>query len=356
MTDIYAYWRAVQAGKPEAELAKLRLPTLGHAVANGEDPQCGLWRATTRKGGPVVLMQVWLADENGRPVNLWREGLTLLGTVAGTPEQPMLLAERWLFARPAAKDEAAFWRQHGRWPADPEPLPARANMPADPFEALKAEADDRLAQVAEWLTLNSPIGTQLDCDKARNMQAGLLDLNKRADAMFEAEKRPHLEAGRAVDRKFEFRKTMTDWSARLRVVFEQFLQAEERRQREAAEAAHRAEVARVEAERRRLEEERAQKLADDPVAALTEPPPELPEPPPAPEPVKVQAGGGVGRKAGLRDDWDWHITDYRLAALHVIEQPDVSAAVGKAIARLVKAGKGKVEIPGVRINKTRRAA
>jgi hypothetical protein len=227
-------------------------------------------------------------------------------------------------------------------------------MPADPFEALTAEAQDRIAQAQEWLTINAPIGDQVACDKARNMQAALLVLLKTADGMHETEKRPHLEAGRAVDRRYGFREDIKDWSAKLRTVFEQFLRAEERRQQEEAARKHRDEVAKVEAERARIEAERAKKLEEDPIGALTDPEPELPELPLVPEPVKVQAGGGLGRKSGLRDGWEFEITDYKLAALHVIEQPDVSAAVGKVIARMVKASKGRVQIPGVKVNTVRK--
>ena len=174
--------------------------------------------------------------------------------------------------------------------------------------------------------------------------------------MHETEKRPHLEAGRAVDEKFRFRDALKDWAGRPRVVFGQFLAAEERRQREEAERKYREEVAKAEAEAARIKAERAQQMEDDPIAAMTSPEPELPVPPPPPEPVKVQAGGGRGRKAGLKTDWDVEIVDYKLAALHVIDDPDVSIQVGKALLRRVRAAKGKIDIPGVKITPVRRAA
>jgi hypothetical protein len=356
VSDIYAYWRAALAGQGEDELRELRLPTVD-GVANGEAPQCGLWKVSHKKGAPKVLMQVWLAHADGTVADKWTTNLLLTGQIDRLRASPEVICDRWLFAEPCSKEEAAFWRQHGRWPADPEPLPTRThNLPSDPFEALSIEVTDRLEQASQWLTVHAPIGSQVDCDKARNYQAELLGLLKRADAMHEAEKRPIIEAGRAVDRKFDFRASVRKLADALRDAFEAFMRAEERRLQEERDRQWREDQARVEAERQRIEAERAQKLADDPAAALTDPEPEMPAMPPPPAPVKVQSGGGVGRKAGLRDDWEIEITDYKLAALHVIEQPDVSIVVGKAIQRLVRAAKGKIDIPGVTIRKIRRAA
>ena len=116
------------------------------------------------------------------------------------------------------------------------------------------------------------------------------------------------------------------------------------------------EQARVAAERQRLEEERAAKLRDDPVAALTESPPEMPELPLLPEVVHVQAGGGVGRRAGLQDAWVGTITDYREAALYFIEHPKLREVVDKLVAHQVKDLKASAKIPGVTVSKERRAA
>lgn len=331
-TDVYAYWRAcVAAGcKRPVEAVELMLPTVGAPIA-GENPQAGLWKARPAKGQAHTLLQVWLSDEKGQPVYQWRDGLTVRAVLGKHALLPDEVTDRWLYVLPATKAEAAHWREHGRWPADPEPLPARDhNMPADPFAALQLEVDDRLDQFARWLTVTAPIQDKTDCDKARNMQAELLALLKKADAMHEAEKRPHLEAGRAVDRRFGFREQVKDLAASLRFAFETYMNTEERRLQDEQRRAYDA------------EREIAATAGEDP--------------PPPPEPVKVQAGGGVGRKAGLRDSYDFEIVEYKLAALHVIEQPDVSAAVGKVIARMVRASKGAIEIPGVKISKSRKAA
>jgi hypothetical protein len=353
--DVYAVWRAACRGDGKSVEP---LPTIGAPIA-GENPQAGLWKVRLKKGAPPVLMQIWLTGEDGKPATEWRAGLGLAGVVVHNPERaqpqtPEEIADRWLYAEPASKDDAAHFRREGRWPADPPPLPVRSNMPTDPFEALQLEVEDRIAQAKA--RLKEPIDDQLACDMARNLQAEMLALGKRADAMHEAEKRPHLEAGRKVDAKYRFRDTVEEWAAKLRGAFETFLRAEETRQQAERDRLYREQLAAAEAERARIEAERRQKLADDPVAALTDPEPQLPELPRPPEPVKVRAGGGVGRRTGLKTDWEVEIVDYKLAALQVIEDPEISVLVGKLILRRVRAAKGKLDFPGITIKQVRRVA
>jgi len=146
--------------------------------------------------------------------------------------------EHWIFAAKYPVSEASY-RHHirsGHWP-DERPEAPRSNMPSDPFEALKLEVEDKLEQAQNWLKTAPKAPTETDANLARNMQAALLHLNKRADAMHKAEKQPHLDAGRAVDAKFEFRKVVATVADRLRDVFTAFMKAEEVRQRAASQNA-----------------------------------------------------------------------------------------------------------------------
>ncbi len=59
------------------------------------------------------------------------------------------------------------------------------------------------------------------------MQAAQLQLSKRADAIHKAEKQSHLEAGRAVDARFDFRRAVAAVAERLRDIFTAFMKAEE---------------------------------------------------------------------------------------------------------------------------------
>jgi hypothetical protein len=229
-------------------------------------------------------------------------------------------------------------------------------MPTDPFEALKAEIDDKLEQAEIFFKSAPKAPTETDASKARNIQAALLAMNTRADKLFKEEKQPHLDAGRAVDKRFEFRKTVDDVAKRLRAVFEAYMKAEEARQKADAlkkyqEEQKKAEEARVvaEAERKRLE-------AEDPIMAAVTPIEPVAMPIYAPEPVKINVGGGVGRKAGLKTVYEANIEDWGIAAAHYSDHPDMRALVQKLANADARNSKGTMQVPGVKMFEDRRAA
>lgn len=263
----------------------------------------------------------------------------------------------WTYCAKAPVDKTAyaFCKEHGRWPDEPENI-TRSNMPSDPLEALLAEIEDKSAQADEYLTKNPEIKTQQTCDLFRNLQAQIIALHKRAEALFDAEKKPLLEATRACDDKYRFRGNLKVLSERLRSRYQTFLRLEEERQVKEAAEKYRAEQERVAKEKARIEAERAKLMQDDPIQALTSPAPELPLPPAPPEPPKVQAGGGVGRKAGLKTVWRSQITDYDAAFAHFAKHPDLRAELERLVQHLVRDSKGTAIIPGVTITAERVAA
>lgn len=314
------------------------------AVITADNPIPGFYRMRRERGGRWV------------PVAIWRKDGALLCAV-GTEKIATDPLAIWTYcaSNKVDKDAAKFAFDKGYWP-DEMPPAQLSNLPSDPFEALKIEIEAQQTRAEEWLKAHPEIKAQVDCDLARNMQAELLKLNKRADAMFTAEKAPILEATRACDDKYRFRAAVKDVAERLRKAFGRFMAAEEELQKAEAAAKFKAEQARIAAERAAIEAAAAQKMRDDPVAALTEEPPEMPELPLAPEPVKIQAGGGVGRKAGLKDSWIGVIEDYPAALAHFAQHPDVKTAVEKLVAHAVRDAKGAIELPGVKISKERIAA
>lgn len=325
MSDIYQPYRDLLAGKD--------------VPIHADQPYPGRYKM--KRGGTFVPVAIGPDPSDG----------TLTALVDGVGIDPATI---WTYCakHPVTQDAYKFHKANGHWPDEPAPT-ARSNMPSDPFEALKAEVADKQAQADELLTKHATIKDQIVCDLFRNLQAQLLALNKRADGMHADEKRPILDAGTACDEKFRFRAASKVLSDRLRSRFETFLKEEERRQQAAAEAKHRAERERVEAERKRLEEDRAKLMRDDPIAAITSDEPELPELPLAPEQVKVQAGGGFGRKAGLRSVWIPTLTDYKAALAHFAENAKVKELIQKLAEQAVKAGAR--ELPGFDVKEDRRA-
>ena len=330
VVDEFAWWRAAIAGKP--------------GIVEEAKPESGYYKMRAGKDGP------WL------PVAIWRKDGEIVCRIGKTMRDPV---EVWTFVakNPIAKEIAKVAFETGNWPDQPEPIEQRPNMPTDPFEAMKVEIEDRAAQAARWLAAHPDITTQLDCDLARNMQAQLIKLGNNADDDRKTEKRPLIDAGKAIEAKFEpLITTARTWAERLREVYERFLKSEERRRQAEAQKKYEAECAAREKERQRIAAEQAKKMADDPIQALTEPPPEIPELPLAPDPVKVQAGGGIGRKAGLRTVYVGVIEDYRKAMEHFAEHPDLKAVIDKLVSAAVRAGKDTTKIPGVRVHEDRRAA
>jgi hypothetical protein len=287
------------------------------------------------------------------PVAIWEHEGRMVCRVGNTMRDP---AEVWLWAakNPVSKEDALHAFRHGRWPDDPEPVKVKTNRSSDPFEAIKEEIEDEANRAREWLSRTS-IDSMTLCSQARNMQASLLSLFKRADKMREGEKKPHMEAAKAVDNKFRSLLDAAKAAAdALRVSFEPFLVAEETRRKE--EERRKFEEARkaAEEERSRLLAERERWIEEDPVLALTSPPPELPVIPQEPATVKVQAGGGTGRKAGLRSVWEATLVDYDAALRHYASNAKIRALVESLAAADVRAGAR--EIPGFEIKEKRRVA
>ena len=146
-------------------------------------PQCGFYKRRLVKDGP------WL------PIAFWRNVDDKI--VCGFEGKLVDPAEHWTFAAKHPVSEASYrhYVRNGHW-LDEGPQARRSNLPSDPFEVLKLEVEDKLEQAEAWLKTRPKAPTETDANIARNMQAALLQLNKRADAMHKTEKQPHLDAGR----------------------------------------------------------------------------------------------------------------------------------------------------------------
>lgn len=300
MTDAYQFWRDALAGKEVA--------------ISADHPQPGYYKARKGKGGPWTPVAIWEKDgalvarfgpEMANPLDIWT----------------------WCSGNPVAKADAKHAFDHGMFPGE------IGHNSGD--LSLLEEIADAVNQTRSWLAKNA-ITDKVLADTAANMRARLLDLAKRADAERDAKKRPHLEAGRAVDAEYMPQIDMAKGGANeLRDTLTVWMRKEEARQRAEAEAARKA-------EQERMEKERAERLAANPIAEFTEEPP-LPLAPV--EPPKVQAGGQAGRKAGLRTVVRFEIEDYAAALAHVKDHKDVIAAVEKACFAMAKAG---ATVPGIK--------
>jgi hypothetical protein len=325
----YEFWRAALRGEKQP-------------VQEG-NLQCGFYKRRLVKDGE------WL------PIAFWRNNEDqIVCCFDGKLVDPL---QHWIFAAKYAVSEASYrhYVRNGHWPDD-VPQSPRSNVPSDPFEALKLEVEDKLEQAQNRLRAAPKVLTETDASMARNMQAALLQLNRRADAMHKIEKQPHLDASRAVDAKFDFRKAVATVADRLRDVFTTFMRAEEARQRAAAQKRFEEELRTAEEARKAAEEERERLQNADPALAFITEPQTFPELPVAPEPVKVQVGGGFGRKAGLKTVYIGKILDWQEVLQHFSGHQQVRDLLQKLVDADVRLNKAQCAIPGVEVLEERVAA
>jgi hypothetical protein len=279
-----------------------------------------------------------LRDKPGswQPVAIWERDGELICRV-GADLRDAHDVWTWCAKNPVAKDAAKHAFEHGSWPGD---VPVAGHNSGT--LSLPEEIDDAATHALAWLHKNG-IADKTAADTAANWRARLLDLSKQADKQRETEKRPHDEASKAVQAKWKpVVETATDAANRLRDALTAWMRAEDARARAELEAKRR------EAEEAARKQREATEVARREAEAKNLPPPPEPEDVPLPfvepEPVRVQAGGQRGRKAGLRTITKYVVTDYAAALAHVKDHPDVRAAVEKVSAQQAKAG---ASVPGV---------
>lgn len=314
MSDIWQWWRDALAGKnPEI-----------HA----DQPQCGFYKKRDGKGGkwlPVMIR--YDADD------------VLRCRVGGDSSVDPHDAWTWCAGNPISKEDAKVAFETGSFPGE---IAVIGDNSGD--LSLAEQIGDFVTRALDWFRKNG-IKDKKSSDIAANYRAELLRLSKEADTAREKEKRPLLEASRAVDAKFKpLIEQASNAANEIRDGLTKWMRAEEARLQTEQQAKYDAERKAAEIARKAAEEQRAKQMADDPISVLTSDPEPLPELPPAPEPVKVQAGGQRGRKTGFREVTKYVVTDYAAALGAVKDHPDVRAAVEKVCAAQAKAG---AAVPGV---------
>jgi hypothetical protein len=297
MADEFHFWRDALAGKP--------------VTIHEDAPQPGYYkmRDASRRGA-------WL------PVAIWRLDGVLVCRVANKTVNPL---DVWTFCvgHPVSKDDAKHAFETGSWPGD---APEIGHNSGD--LSLAQQIAEYASMALAWLA-KTGVKDKTTADVAANYRAKLNQLKKEADDARTAEKAPHLAKAREVDDKWRVPIAEATAAAEdIRAALTQFMVAEEKRLRAEQEAARKA-------EEERIARERAEKMASDPIAAMTDPEPELPM---APEPVKVQAGGQRGRRTGLRTVKKVRITDYQAAAAHFAANEEIKVVLDKLTSRLVLAG------------------
>jgi hypothetical protein len=218
LADQWAFWSATLAGdKPEPPL---------HPGADGE----GIWDV------PVEALQSGFWRFDRAAVAIWRDDAGALFILRdGMPTKPAWVCGRWprMYRSAITKEAHDAFLESGQWPDDP---PARDhNLPTDPFERSKLLIEAEAADVAAFVAV--PITTKEAADKAASWAERVAKLAKEADAERAAEKKPHDDAGKAVQAKWSPLVAMADAMKRnLKRALEPYLIAEQRKEAEARAA------------------------------------------------------------------------------------------------------------------------
>ena len=271
-------------------------------------------------------------------VAFWREGGELCCWRSGTfpaPTKPDAIDELfgWCARHPVAYETFAEFQSTGRWPDQLAPVEVAADLP--PHERADAELTAHREAMAKWIAEIGKIATQDQASKAGNFADAFAKLEKTSDEARKSEKEPHLEAGRAVDAKWQpIVKRAAELKAWAKKATEPFLIAE--KARIAAEEAARREAAAKAAR----DAEEARRRAE---AAGAPPPPVEPAPLPPLAPAKAKAG-----KVHLRTVTKHEIVNMRSVLLFLADMnshsADLTAAIQISVNRMRLAG---VEVPGV---------
>lgn len=280
------------------------------------------------------------------PVAIWELGGAMVATRAG---RPVDAAEVWTWAcrKPITHELFEAVTAGGAWPEQIDAEVAAAapagigHNSGEPHEEILDELAAIERAFTDWLaSIGGAITTEEHDAKADTFKARFADLQKKADGIRDGQKRPHLEAGRAIDATWKpVVAKAEDAKKRVGAVVTPY-----RRAREDARLKAEAEARAAAAKAAREAQEAADRAAQ---AGLPPPPPvEAPAPVEPPRPVKT----------GLRTVKVLVITDPLAAVTEILriapDHPDILDAIRLVARRLIDAG---TPVPGAEIRTERRA-
>jgi hypothetical protein len=320
--DTWEWWQLAVAGTKEIGSSDLPI----HA----DMPHTGYYR-TKRIGGGLVPVAIW-KDVNGD----W------IGLVDGdlVDDRKVRAGWVWYAKRPVTQAEYDTAVATGTWPdvdaaAAPQPVaqtsvappPMGDNLPPNESEILKDQIETAKSGVARY----AAIADDVTAGKAQSLRARLLELAREADKKREELKKPHFEAGKAVD--LEWQPIIKDAKAGAALIASALSAFETEKWRAA------------EAERREADEERRRSEAKGKPA-----PPPYEEPAPLPTTVR----GGYGRAASIKVvKVVTEVTDWNLLFAYIKDTPSLQVKMIEIAEHLVKNGH---TVPGVKIEEQRRVA
>jgi len=308
----YTYWRNALAGN------------FG-AVHDG-DPQLGFYRKRTGKAAGYDPVAIW--DQDGR------------GVVALVGNQEASAHDIWTFVcqHPITEQQYRDRIETGKW-WDEDAAVTKSlahdtkNETADPAEMMADQIDAALRGLADYADIRDDEAAA----KAQSLRSRLLELSGEADKTREAQKKPHLEAGRAVDAVWQpLVKKAKEGADAIRKALGAY-ETRKDQERRAAET-----KAREDEMKRQREAALNASPVTGPNAVL---PVEVPKQP-APEPIQTQVRGAYGRAATVKTVKVATVTDQDAAYGFLKAHKEMVELLGKLAQRAVDAG---YDVPGVTV-------
>lgn len=287
------------------------------------EPQQGFYR-TRFKGGKWEPVAIWFDEETGK----W------LAYRSGREVDP---GEAWNFCRTHPITRAAYDAAMNGQPFPDEDETVAAQVAAAGHNSGENDRVDEIADQIEAALAGMKAYEKITDDataaKALSLRNRLNELSREADKKRDELKRPHLEAGKAVDAKWQplvkkakagadqVRDAIGSWETHK-------LQEERKRQREAEQA--------------RLAAEQAAREQQAETAVMEAP---APAPAPAeavPAPIKATYGKAASVKVVtvVKD-----VTDWPALAVYMSGHPDAQDVLKKLAQRALDAG--RTNIPGI---------
>lgn len=319
MTANYDYWTNALAGN--------------FGPVHDSDPQPGFYRKRVSRSGPFV------------PVAIWEQEGKIIAICDGKEANA---DDLWTYVcqYPVTEQQYHARVESGKWHDESDavaaslaPPPAGHNgPPQDEAEILKGQIDAASAGADDF----AEIKDDGEAAKAQSLRSRLLELSGSADKKREAEKKPHLEAGKSIDAKWQ--PLVKAAKAAADKIRDALSAHETRKARAAAEAQRKAdELA------RKAAEEAAAKASKDAPAPIA---PTAPPPPPAPEPVTA-IRGAYGRAAAVKIVKVATVKDQDAAYAFLKTHKEMVELIAKLAQRAVDAG---YEVPGIEVIEERKVA
>lgn len=302
-----------------------------------DEPMSGFYR-NRRRGQQAEAIAYWRDTKNGN----------LRCQIDGEDVDEMRARETWPFAskEPIAHEMFKAKMSTGKWPDMDDaafstlPLSREVvggnNPPADSLDILREQIESAKAGAVDY----SKISDDQTAAKAQSLRSRLLELSGSADKKREAEKRPHFEAGKAVDEKWQPLVKMAKAAAdSIRSALSAWETEKDRKTREVF----------------RLAEEARRKAEDEAKAAEAAGLPAAPIPPPVAPPVQVSAPikGAYGRAGSVKQIKVAVITDQAKVYETFKDRPEVIELLRKLSQKAIDDG---YDVPGITVDLQRKVS